>query len=146
MKLDKFLPLASRRDIVECIRQAELRTSGEIRVHVEPKCPTADPCERAVQVFNELKMYQTRKRNAALIYIAYKSRHLAIIGDSGINDVTPDDFWSDEMNTLAQFLKQGKAGEGVCQVIAQIGEKLREFFPPQDDDTNEQSDEISFGE
>lgn len=146
MKLTDFLPKSQQNAIVESIKAAELLTSGEIRVHVEPKCPTDDPCTRAVEVFSELKMYQTQQHNAVLIYLAYNSHKFAIIGDSGINSKVPEGFWNDERDLLAQHLRTGKAGEGVCQVIMQVGEKLKSYFPHQDDDINEQSDEISFGQ
>lgn len=144
--LDKFLSPDEQRAVVQSIKDAELHTSGEIRVHIEPKCPTASPIERAVQVFGELKMHETKERNAVLIYIAYKSRNFAIIGDKGINERVPADFWNCEKDTLATYLRAGNPCEGICMVIAQIGENLKNYFPHQDDDINEQSDEISYSE
>ena len=146
MKLTDFLPQSEQTAIVQSIKSAELLTSGEIRVHVEPKCPVDDPYARAVEVFDQLKMYQTRGRNAVLIYLAYDSHKFAIIGDSGINDRVPAGFWDTERDLLAQHLSRGNAGQGVCQVIMQVGEKLKSYFPHQDDDINEQSDEISIGQ
>ncbi len=144
--LDKFLSPDEQRAVVQSIKDAELRTSGEIRVHIEPKCPTALPMERAVQVFGELKMYETKERNAVLIYLAYKSRNFAIIGDKGINERVPADFWNCEKDTLATHLRAGNPCKGICKVIEQIGENLKNYFPHQDDDINEQSDEISYSE
>ena len=145
MKLTDFLSQDAQQAIVDSIRQAEMRTSGEIRVHVEPRCPTSDPCERAVEVFGELKMHETRQRNAVLIYLAYKSRSFAIIGDSGISGRVPSGFWDAEKDVLTSYLKSGQPGPGICEVVKHVGEKLKDLFPPQGDDTNELSDEISIG-
>lgn len=146
MKLDKFISAAGQQCIVEAIEQAEQATSGEIRVHVEPRCTSGDAYKRAVEKFNELKMYATERRNGVLIYIAFESRCFAIIGDSGINEVVPSDFWDSEKNLLAQYLRSGDATTGICLVIEAIGENLAKFFPPVDNDINEQPNEISYDE
>ena len=146
MPLTDFLTTDQQQRIVDAIGAAERRTSGEIRVHIEPKCKSADPVKRAVKVFDALRMYETRERNGVLIYVAYESRKFAIIGDCGINNRVPDGFWNEERDTLLKNLKDGNAAEGICQVIAQVGENLAEYFPWTPDDINEQSDEISYSE
>ena len=81
-----------------------------------------------------------------VIYIAFESRCFAIIGDSGINEVVPSDFWDSEKNLLAQYLRSGDATTGICLVIEAIGENLAKFFPPVDNDINEQPNETSYDE
>ena len=146
MALSDFIPQEGQKRVVEAIEAAEKRTSGEIRVHIEPRCKAGDPYRRAVEVFNELKMYETGQRNAVLVYVAYRSHVFAIIGDKGINDKVGADFWNKEKETLASYLSQGNPTEGLCTVVRQIGDSLSEFFPWQEDDVNEQSDEISYKE
>ncbi|MGN0213425.1 MAG: TPM domain-containing protein [Muribaculaceae bacterium] len=146
MPLIDFLTEAEQKRIVEAIEAAERRTSGEIRVHVEPKCKNVDPVKRAVEVFDSLRMYETKERNGVLIYVAYLSRKFAIIGDCGINNSVPEGFWDEEKSTMLKHLSAGKAADGICQVIAQVGENLAEYFPWTPDDVNEQSDEISYSE
>ncbi len=75
----KLFTSQEKKRIVAAITQAELRTSGEIRVHIENYCPSSS-LDRAVFVFNQLKMYKTKERNSVLIY-CYKSRnfHLEVI-------------------------------------------------------------------
>lgn len=144
MALDSFLDKDSQRQVVEAIGVAEKNTSGEVRVHVEPTCKCGNPYERAVEVFGALEMYKTEARNGVLIYVAYKSRKFAIIGDEGIDEKVGADFWVKEKDILAGFLKEGRQAEGLCEVIKMIGERLSEFFPYQKDDVNELSDEISY--
>jgi len=140
-----FLTKADRDSIVKAIESAELSTSGEIRVHIESNCP-GDPVERAIFVFNNLKMFKTRDRNGVLIYIAHKSRKFSIIGDTGINAVVPADFWNETKELLGNNLRNGQVAAGLISAIEMAGEKLKAFFPLKSDDTNEQSNEISFGE
>ena len=146
MPLTDFITETQQQRIVEAIGAAERCTSGEIRVHIEPKCKSADPVKRAVKVFDALRIYQTRERNAVLIYLAYESRKFAIIGDCGINNRVPEGFWDEECDILLKSLKDGNAAEGICRVIARIGKNLAEYFPWTPDDINEQSDEISYSE
>ena len=146
MALDSFLDKDSQRRVVEAIGVAEKNTSGEVRVHIEPTCKCGNPYERAVEVFNNLEMYKTEARNGVLLYVAYKSRKFAIIGDEGINNKVGADFWEQEKELLAGYLKQGRPGEGLCAVIKLVGERLSEHFPYQSDDVNELSDEISYEE
>ena len=91
-------------------------------------------------------MHKTREKNGVLIYIAWKSHKFAIIGDSGINLKVPENFWEEEKEILLSYLKEGNVADGLTQVIQLAGNKLKEFFPYQQDDTNEQSNEISFGD
>ncbi len=140
-----FITDEERDQIIRAIESAELRTSGEIRVHMESSCK-GDPVLRAILIFNRLEMFNTRDRNGVLIYLAVKSRKLSIIGDSGINSVVPKDFWNEVKEILASHLSLGKLSEGISKAVAVCGEKLSEYFPYKKDDTNEQSNEISFGD
>ena len=144
MALESFLDKDSQRRVVEAISVAEKNTSGEVRVHVEPTCKCGNPYERAVEVFDKLEMYKTEARNGVLVYVAYKSRKFAIIGDEGINMKVGQEFWEQEKTLLTEYLKSGHQADGLCEVIKLIGERLSEYFPYQKDDVNELSDEISY--
>lgn len=131
------------RHIVEAIRQAELNTSGEIKVHIENHC-RGEVVERSLVVFNRLKMSETKQRNGVLIYLAVKDHKFAILGDEGINNVVEDNFWDDIRDMMATEFKQGRFAEGLEQGIKRCGEKLKAYFPYQSDDVNEIPDEISY--
>src|SRR5689334_6105401 len=87
--------------IVQAIREAELRTSGEVRVYVsKEKAP--DPLDSAIGQFHRMGMRQTRERNGVLVFVAPKSQTFAIVGDEGIHQKCGPDFWNaivDEMRT-----------------------------------------------
>lgn len=146
MSLKDFIPKDGQTKVVKAISVAEKCTSGEIRVHIEPHCKSGDPYRRAVEVFNELKMYETRQRNAVLVYVAYNSHMFAIIGDKGITERVGNDFWNEEKEILRNHLRHNDPVGGLCKVIEQIGNNLSAFFPWTEDDINEQSDEISYNE
>ena len=143
MALADFIPSEGQRRIADAITAAERHTTGEICVHVTPRC-RGNVMKRATRTFNRLHLYTTRRRNAVLIFIAYEDRKLAILGDTGIHEAVPEGFWDNEVEELKRFLKAGRPVDGLCEVIAHMGVRLAEFFPGERDDENELSNEVSF--
>ncbi len=133
-----------KQKITGAIRDAELNTSGEIRVHIEDQCKV-DVLDRAAYIFKSLKMHETELRNGVLFYLSLKNRKFAILGDAGINKVTPEDFWDGIKNKMLSFFKEGKLAEGLAKGISLTGHALKAHFPYKTGDVNELSDDISFG-
>ena len=130
--------------IVRAIKEAELNTSGEIRVHIENNCHE-DVMDRAAYWFAKLKMHKTELRNGVLFYLALNHRKFAILGDVGINSVVREDFWNDTKEAMLPYFVDGNFTEGLSKGIQMAGEKLKQYFSYQKDDVNELDDEISFG-
>ena len=145
MKPERFLTADQQATVVDAVRLAEKRTSGEIRIHIDGECE-GNPMERAEEVFGKLGMYRTELHNGILIYLACNTKVFAIIGDKGINDLVPEHFWEDVIEVMGREFREGRFTEGLVQAVLKAGEKLQEYFPHQSDDVNEQPDEISFGE
>jgi uncharacterized membrane protein len=143
-KVEDFLTKEDEQEIVEAIRMAEKNTSGEIRVHIE-KTTSMDAYDRAMEVFHELKMDETELQNGVLIYLAVEDRHFVICGDKGINDVVQDDFWNCTRDIMVTEFKKGDFKQGLIDGITRAGEQLQKYFPWQEGDTNELSNEISRG-
>lgn len=139
-----FLTKEDENEIVEAIRLAEKNTSGEIRVHIE-QTTSKVPFDRALEVFYELKMNETQLQNGVLIYLAIADKQFVICGDKGINEVVATDFWDSTKEIMAAQFKQGHFKQGLIDGIAKAGEQLKTYFPWQNDDTNELSNEISKG-
>lgn len=131
--------------IKTAIEEAELNTSGEIRVHLENHCKTDNVLDRAAQVFAELDMHKTEARNGVLIYMAVADHQFAIIGDGGINAQVEEGFWDITKEKMVKQFKNGDLTQGIVEGILCAGERLKAFFPYQKDDQNELSDDISFG-
>lgn len=144
-KVEDFLSKSEETQVVEAIRLAEQNTSGEIRVHLE-KTTAMAPLERAVELFHLLKMDNTAQRNGVIIYVAVKSRQFAIYGDKGINDVVSDDFWDCTKDIMQNHFKTGNNCLALVEGIQNAGLQLQKYFPFQDGDTDELTNEISKGE
>jgi uncharacterized membrane protein len=130
--------------IIAAIRKAEAQTSGEIRVHLEDK-PRLDTLAEAKRVFLRLNMHKTKDRNGVLILLIPEKKTFAIIGDEGIHEVVKGDFWESERDLLQRYFREGNFCAGLVAAIDLIGTKLKAYFPLQQDDQNELSDDISYG-
>ena len=142
MEVAEFLSKEQEKEVVASIKEAELNTSGEIRVHFE-KSLDQDPIQRAQELFYQLEMDKTQFKNGVLFYVAVDDHKFAIIGDEGIDMAVPDDFWMSIKNEVIKEFVQGNHARGLVLGILHAGEKLKEYFPYGDKDENELSDEIS---
>jgi|LauGreDrversion4_2_1035121.scaffolds.fasta_scaffold66686_3 uncharacterized membrane protein len=136
---------ADEQRIVEAIRQAEMRTSGEIRIYIEHRCKFVDPVDRAAELFFGLQMEQTQDRNGVLIYLAMKDRQLAVFGDEGIHRIVGSEFWNREVAKILAEFGALHYVDGITTIIHDIGEVLQEKFPYHSEDRNELPDNIIFG-
>jgi len=143
-KVEDFLTKEEESTIVEAIRVAEKNTSGEIRVHIEATT-SLDAYDRAMEVFHELNMDATELQNGVLIYLAVNDKTFVICGDKGINDVVASDFWDCTRDAMVSQFKLGNYKQGLIDGILNAGEQLKKYFPWQEGDTNELSNEISKG-
>lgn len=131
-------------DIKQAILNAELDTSAEFRVHIEETCP-GDVLSRASDVFLELGMHKTSRRNAVLFYVALKNRKFAIIPDYGILEKDTEDFWEGLKMEMMDYFRENNFSDGLIHVIGHAAEFLRRVFPYHRGDVNELPDDVSFG-
>lgn len=129
---------AEIQQIADTIAAAEKKTSGEIRIYLEPKC-SAEPLERANIIFQELKMEQTVERNGVLIYLAYTDKKFAICGDKAIHEISGQTFWDNVKEEMEKHFSKKEMLKGVLIAIEMVGEKLRTYFPYKEGDRNELS-------
>ena len=140
--IEAFLTNSEEQEIIDAIREAELNTSGEIRVHLENSAK-GNIQNRALEVFYELKMDNTKLQNAVLIYVAVKDKTFAIYGDKGINDVVPENFWNSTKSIIEQHFKAWNFKLGLVEGIHKAGEQLKSHFPINTNDENELPNEIT---
>ncbi len=138
-----FFTAEQQEEIHQAILNAELDTSGEIRVHIENTCK-GDALDRALVVFNKLGMEKTESRNGVLFYLAVKNRKFAIIGDKAIHEQVTDSFWDALKNKMLNQFRENKFTDGLVDAISETGTHLKKYFPYKKEDENELPDDISF--
>src|ERR1700745_995301 len=142
----EFFTEEERQGIVDAVRTAEHRTSGEVRVFVESRCRYVNAIDRAVEIFESLQMQKTELRNATLVYVAIKDRQLAVFGDEGIHQKVGNEYWANEVMKMITAFNRDDIAEGIRQCVLNIGEALYMHFPyNKDTDKNELPDDIVFG-
>jgi len=65
MQPSHFFSSDQKKLITQAIKDAELDTSGEIRVHIERRCK-GHVLDRGAYLFEKLGMHKTDKRNGVL--------------------------------------------------------------------------------
>jgi len=139
-----FFSREQQQSITKAIAEAEHKTSGEIRVHIENNLKE-DVLDRAAYLFRKLGMSRTKHRNGVLIYLAVKSKRFAIVGDKGIHKAVPENFWESIKHDMLAYFRENKFTEGLVFAISSAGEQLKKHFPHHENDKNELPDDISFG-
>lgn len=143
----EFFSADEKKKIVEAIQEAELTTSGEVRVFIESRCRFVDPLDRAAELFWQLKMDYTQDRNAVLVYVAVRDHQFAVFADKGIHEKVGNEFWSQEVQAMKRHFKENHYADAVIQVVKDVGIALQHHFPfNKDTDKNELPDDIIFGD
>ena len=145
MQQKEFLERLDQQRIIDAIGEAESRTSGEIRVHVQPK-GGSDIRNIAERTFERLGMTKTALRNGVLLFIASEDYQFVILGDKGIDDNVPPGFWDTIAAKLTIAFKAGEFTDGIVDAITAAGEQLRTYFPHEADDVDELSNDIDVEE
>ena len=143
MEQKDFLSHVDQQRIVSAIAEAEKKTSGEIRVHVQSKLRGIDIRIWAERTFERLGMTKTAARNGVLLFIAPEQNRFVILGDKGINEKVPAGFWDEIAAKLTIRFKAGEFTEGIVDAIHSAGDSLQAHFPRATHDVNELSNEIS---
>lgn len=138
-----FLTTAESDRVVAAIRDAESRTTGEVRVRVERRCP-GEPLARARSVFAGLGMNRTADRNAVLIYVSLTDRQLALFGDEALHGVVGDAGWNRLRDRALTRFRKSQFADGLVELVGELGRILAERFPARSGDRNELKDDISF--
>ena len=142
----EFFTDEEKQSIVDAVRIAEQRTSGEVRVFVESHCRYVNAIDRAVEIFENLQMQRTELRNATLVYVAIRDRQLAVFGDEGIHQKVGNEYWANEVMKMIHAFNRDNIAEGIRQCVLNIGEALAMHFPyDRGTDKNELPDDIVFG-
>lgn len=137
-----FLASLDQQRIVDAIATAEKMTSGEIRVHIQPRAQ-GDIRANAERTFERLGMTKTALRNGVLLFIACEEQRFVILGDKGIDEKVPAGFWDEIAAKLTIRFQSGEFTDGIVEAIHSAGEELRHDFPRAQADVDELTNTIN---
>jgi uncharacterized membrane protein len=139
----RILSREEEKAVVRAIGEAEKGNRGEVRVHLEARCPEKDPINRAAALFTELGMERTAEATGVLLYVAAQDRRAAVYAGPGIHGAAEKGFWQDAINTVAEGFSAGEPAQGLALALDMIGTLLREKVPGEDRSGNELPDEVT---
>jgi uncharacterized membrane protein len=150
----RFLSDADLDAVSAAIAAAETRTSAEIRVHLDARCPRdpqgeaegnpqGDVMKRAVAVFERLGMHRTAARHGVLIYVSIEDHKLAVLGDQGIHHHVGQAYWDRLVQAVLEHFRQERPRDGLVHAVGEVGTVLARHFPRRPGDANELSDQVS---
>jgi len=142
MRTREFLSKLEHDRIIQAIRKAESKTSGEIRVLIQRGKLNSDPFVAAQKKFHRLGMHRTRERNAILIFVAPRVHKFAVIGDQAIHEKCGDQFWQRVVEKMRTHFQNEKFSEALIEAVEEIAEVLASDFPKTREDTNELPDDV----
>ncbi|HEV2842027.1 MAG TPA: TPM domain-containing protein [Chthoniobacterales bacterium] len=145
MRTKEFISQLDHDRIVAAIKEAEAKSSGEIRVFVQRGELEGDPVIAAQKKFHELGMGATKERNGVLIFVLPRARKFAVIGDEGVHQKCGPQFWQEKVDRMREHFKREEFTGALVEAIEAAGQLLAEHFPRQGGDRNELSDEIVEG-
>src|SRR6266571_6360224 len=142
MRTKEFLNKLEDDRIVNAIREAESKTSGEIRVYIQRDKLSGDPRIVAQKKFHRLGMHKTRERNAVLIFVAPRARKFAVVGDQGVHEKCGGEFWQRLIDTMRAHFQNEKFSRALVETIEETGKTLAAHFPKTSTGGNELPDDI----
>jgi uncharacterized membrane protein len=142
MRSREFVSKLEHDRIVHAIREAESKTSGEIRVYVQRGKLNADPLIVAQKKFQRLQMHKTQQRNAVLIFVAPREHKFAVVGDKAIHEKCGDQFWQRIVEGMRTHFQNEKFTHALVEAIKEIGKLLAVHFPKTSANINELPDDV----
>ena len=124
----KFTKQLHHDNLVAAIRDAEHKTSGEIRVLISHKS-VDDPVAAAQKEFVRLGMTKSPRRNGVLIFVAPRAHKFAVIGDEAVHTKCGDEFWQKLAEAMTGYFRKSEFTEGIIHGVRKAGELLAEHFP-----------------
>lgn len=121
--------------ITQAIKASETQHSGEIRFAVEsslelqPLLKKQTPRQRAIQVFGELRVWDTELNNGVLIYILLADHAIEIVADRGIHAKVGSSCWETLCKNIQAAFVQGRFEQGAMDCITAVSDQLIEHFP-----------------
>ncbi|MGE8452237.1 MAG: TPM domain-containing protein [Pseudomonadales bacterium] len=96
--------------------------------------------ERAVEVFSQLRVWDTEHNNGVLIYLLLADRSVEIVADRGIHAKVESRKWDAVCREMEAAFRRAEYQCGVIAGIQAISEHLGRHFPSQASGKNELSD------
>jgi uncharacterized membrane protein len=134
-RLRQRFPMSLLDELTAAIGDGERQHLGEVRLALESRLPLRavlaglDARARAVQVFAQLRVWDTEHNTGVLFYLLMAEQRIDIIADRGIAGRVPQAHWDAICAGMRDCFARGQWREGSLHGIAAAHALLREHFP-----------------
>jgi uncharacterized membrane protein len=142
MRTHRFLGHLDHDRIIRAIKEAEAKTSGQIRVFIQRGQIEGDALPLAQKKFLKLGMDKTRERNGVLIFLVPRARKFAVVGDKGVHEKCGEQFWQRLVDSMRNHFKNENFSQAIVEAIEETGNLLAQHFPKTATGGNELPDAI----
>jgi uncharacterized membrane protein len=121
------------------VAASEQRHSGEVRICVEAGLPLSylwtDALtwqiarQRALDLFGQLRVWDTANNNGVLIYLLLAERAIEIVADRGLSDRVDPDVWQALVKRMSGAFKEAQFEDGLTNALAEVSALLVQHFP-----------------
>lgn len=121
--------------IEKAIREGEARHAGEIQVVIEggldgmPLYRGQSARERAIDLFAQLRMWDTRHNTGVLIYLLLADHAVEIVADRGMHEKVDQQVWNEVCRRMEVAFRQSDFERGVLLGVQAVTEQLVVHFP-----------------
>ncbi|WFU15954.1 TPM domain-containing protein [Bradyrhizobium sp. CB3481] len=139
-------PPATLAKIEQGIKAGEATHAAQLRFVVEgaldgaPLFRNQPARERALDVFSQLRVWDTAQNNGVLIYLLLADRDVEIVADRGIDAKVGREGWERICREMETDFRAGEFERGVIRGIEAVSRELATHFPKVDGGSNELPD------
>jgi hypothetical protein len=139
----RCFPIATLKNIERTIVDVERTHAGQMRFAVEGALDLAhllSGCssrERAIEVFSQLRIWDTELNNGVLIYLLLADRDVEIVADRGVHAKLGQKIWESICTEMESSFRSGKFEQGVIHGLTKVGHHLALHYPHSGIKTNE---------
>ena len=145
MQTKEFLSRLEHDAIVQAIRDAESKTSGEIRVFIQRGKMKGDALVAARNRFHRLGLHKNAHHNDVLIWIAPRAHKFAVIGDEAIHQKCGHELWVRLVDKMRDHFRHENFTQALIDAIHDIGASLASHFPRASGSAGREPDEVIEG-
>ena len=145
-QVNRAFPRQTLIAIEQAIKASEAAHAGEIRFAVEgaldgtPLFKGQSARERALEVFSQLRIWDTEHNNGVLIYLLLADRDVEIVVDRGIHSKVCSGEWEKICRKMETAFKRARYDQGVVRGIQAVTQHLARHFPAAGSGRNELPD------
>jgi hypothetical protein len=145
-RLRRIFPPAALARIQQAITSGEAAHAGQLRFVVEgaldgaPLFRNQPARERALDIFSQLRIWDTADNNGVLIYLLLADRDVEIVADRGIDAKVGPEGWEKICRAMETDFRAGNFEAGVIKGIEAVSREMAAHFPRRGAGPNELPD------